>query len=783
MKRLSNFIVKNRVAILIIVSILMLISGVAFFFVRINSDMISYLPSHKPTKQGIQFLVDNFGMQGDATLGINGMQESDVEKLVNEISQVKGVRKESGVMWYGSISSLGNNDIMQALSGDITANEEIMSIFHPKIDDKDQCYVLMLFLDVPSSSNEATKALNEIDSIVQEYKKTNTSLEYHFGGSSALTRDIFNSVFGEIWKFLIIGLLIIFLILLLTTTSVIEPIILLLTLGVSIILNMGTNIIFGEISTVTLAVSALLQLGLSMDYAIFLIHAYYAEKKFCLDDLEAMRRAIGKTFSTVFSSALTTVFGFIALFFMQFTMGADIGRVLAKGVFLSMVTVIILQPCLILIFRKPLKKYSHRILVPRFNKVGSFSVKNNKKLFILMLLFILPTMIMQSKVKYSYMEMGLSNPNPTKLQQTVNTIGNSIITIVPVKNGIENLETQREFAKEIKQIKNVSHIMGLYSMLPEGNIVLDGFVSRNLTTSEIFSQMVQPDINTGIHYTIYSIMMSDKVASESKEAEEVLRQIQELTDKYFGEEAKKNNLATYYEYEGKPAKVYVTGTAQSVKDLAEITPQDFKIVSLVSILAILIILIFTLKSFKISVLLIAIIELGIFMNLAISYLTKVPINFMAYIIISAVQLGATVDYAILYTVTYQRKKQEMGVKRAGYEATVETGMSITTSASIIAGACLSVSMVAKNLIIKQLTELIGRGAIISAVLVILLLPAILVTFAKEVQEPVRFANKFKIGLLKQIKQHHDKWRDKKVARYQAIEDQEKYEYLSDKYDE
>lgn len=722
MNKIAKFIVKHRTLIAIIMAVLVLISSVILFFVKINSDIISYLPNNKPTKQGLDHLVKNFDLKGDITIGIRDLDKKYVKDVVDKISKLPNVKKENGVMWIGTIEDQTSS--LKSIMPGIIDEKLIAELLTPKLKDgkDDPVFIILVFLSVPSASNEATKTINTISEILGSQKNNAGSMyEYRFGGSAAITRDIFNSVFSEVWKFAIIGVLVIVIILLLTTQSLIEPIILLLTLAASILLNMGSNIIFGEVSSVTMSISAILQLGLSMDYAIFLIHAYYREKIDGYDDETAMQRAIPKTFSTVFASALTTVFGFIALFFMQFQMGADLGRVLAKGVFLSMLTVLLLQPSLILIFKRPLAKYSHKVLAPSFEKTSSYLTRHKYIVLLVCILVLIPSIMLQTKISYSYMDMGTQSKSPTALEEKVNSMGNTIVVAVPVKNennklSEEGLEQQKKFVKDIKGIelngnKVVDNIMGLFSLIPDNNIVIDGFIQKNLFKFDGFKQFVNND------YAIYSIMLDSKINPESEECMQIIEQINKYIKSNFGEKS----------------KYYVTGTAQSVKDLKEITPKDFLIVTLVSMLSIFIILVFTIKSLKVSTLLIALIEFGIFLNIAISIMFKIQLNFMAYIVISAVQLGATVDYAILYTINFRRNKSKMSIKEASYQASKDTGASILTSASIIVGSCLSVSVFSSNLIIKQLTMLIGRGAIISSILVLFVLPALLCIFDKNVK--------------------------------------------------
>lgn len=539
-----------------------------------------------------------------------------------------------------------------------------------------------------------------------------------------MTKDIFDSTINEIWKYLLVAILVMFIILLLTTTSLVEPFIFMLTLGVSIVINMGTNIILPSVSVVTFAASSILQLGLSMDYAIFMMHAYAEERKHTLDDGLAMQRAIPRTFSTITSSALTTVGGFIALFFMKFKIGADLGMVLAKGVFLSLLTVICLQPCLMLLLGKLTRKTEHRIMVPKLRHVASFSITHRKIIVIIATLILIPCIFLQGKVGLTYIKFVKEPENPTRIQQSVNSMSNSLILIVPAGEG--DYEKNRELLERIDGLGDqVKAVMGVYSMLPDDlapyltkltGAMSDPEFSQILKDYGLESMLGSMDMSmldsfVSNGYTMYSVMISGE--AESAQAAATLASIHRYCEEIFGADQQ---------------KYYVTGMTQAVEDLRLITPADFTIVTVVSIAIILFVLLFALKSLKLSALLIAVIELGIFINLTISFLFGQSINFMAYIIISSIQLGATVDYAILYTVKYQRNLDIMPAKEAAYRALRDSGVSIITSVAIMAGCCLSVSLVTSNVIVGEITMMIARGSVISGILVMLLLPALLVVF-------------------------------------------------------
>lgn len=704
MNKLAKFIVKHKILIIGLTALISIASIVAMLYVNVNSDILSYLPDGYDMTEGMDFMRENFDMQGDAIIGVADVDYATMVAITDQIKAENGI-KDGGVIWLGMILEMAEGGGQMAdVVAELTSNEDILNLFYPKRNAGEPFteetklqkgnYMIMLQLNVPTSSTEALDLVEKIDKVIL------ADYDHAIGGSTQMTKEIFDSTIGEIWKYILVAVLVMFIILLCTTTSLVEPFIFMLTLGVSILINMGTNIILPSVSVVTFASSAILQLGLSMDYAIFLMHAYAEECTKTLDETLAMERAIPKTFSTISSSALTTVFGFLALFFMKFEIGADLGIVLAKGVFLSLVTVIIVQPCLMLMMTKLHKKTSHRIFLPKLKSVASFSLRNRKVIVVVALLLIVPCVIMQSKLNLSYIKFTYDDGEKTEIEQTVDSMSNSVIAIVPV-----NASKNYAFLEDVKEMDNVTAMMGLYSMIPPeyGNL-LGYMLERNLPLPKGF-EMVSNFANKG--YTMYSIMVNCE--AESEEASQALAQIRTMLDDNFGS-----------------GKYYITGMSQAVEDLKEITPIDNAIVNVVSVLLIFIVLMIALKSIKLPVLLIAVIELGIFINLSISYVFGQSVNFMAYIIISAIQLGATVDYAILYTVKYQRYLDVMPAKEASYRALRDSGVSILTSVAIMAGCCLSVALVTSNRIVGEITLMIARGSIISGLLTLLVLPALLV---------------------------------------------------------
>ena len=751
MKKIANFIVDKRYWIFSVFVLLVVLSVVAIFFVNVNSDIMSYLPEKAEMTKGLHFMQATFNMQGDAEVGVDGVNYEQmkaimtkVEALVAEKSESSGGKDEKGrAIWIGTILSMKDMDEetkqtakeiadidMDEMADEMATNQSLLNIFYPNPGEdgvivfdeaKPAKYLFMLQLNIPASADEAMKLLGDLDKVLAE----SDCSDYSIGGSTKMVKDIFDSTINEMYKYILVAVLVMFIVLFLTTTSFIEPVIFMLTIGISIIVNMGTNILFGEVSIVTFACSAVLQLGLSMDYSIFLMHAFAAEKKKNpFDERLAMKNAIPKTFTTVTASALTTVGGFLALFAMEFGIGADLGKVLAKGVFLSLVTVILLQPCLMLMMAKWTDKAEHRILLPKFKAVGKFAITHRYLIVIIAIIVLVPSIVLQTLQgnNLSYLKF-VETPEYEQgsIGQTVETLSNSVIVMVPATDAKGN----QAFCEDLETIStetgNVTAYMSVYTMLGEkapemvrtlASPIVQAYLKR-MPEAGMITGFINKSQTNNKTYTLYEIMIN--CPAESEAAENVINRINASLDKNFGE-----NGDTYIHY--------TTGMSQAVLDLKDITPKDNKLVTIISILVILVILIITQKSLKLPIILIGLIEFGIFINLSLCYLAGEDINFMCYIILSSIQLGSTVDYAILYTDKYQKNLEFMSANEAAYKALRDSAFSILTSVAIMSGCCLSVTIVATNTIVKQITWLIARGSIISGILTIVVLPALLVVF-------------------------------------------------------
>ena len=703
MEKFSAFLTKHKLAIVIVFVTILIASLVCLFFVPINSDIISYLPDDMTTSEGYAFLKKTFDMESDAIVAVKGASTEQMTEITKKMQSLEGVR-ENGITWYGTLDSFGdmgdeNGEIkfgntvinVKELVTQIKDNKQVQKLLCPAED----IYTIMVQMSVSSSTNEASAILKQTKKIIESY-----GLEYAVGGSAEISTSLLGTVTGEMPYFLIVAVIIAILVLVLTTNSFFEPVILLTTLAISILLNMGSNIILKDVSVITFATSAILQLALSMDYSIFLMHSFREERKKCFDDRTAMVRAIPKTFSTVCASALTTVGGFIALVFMQFGIGADLGVVLAKGVLMSLLTVVLLQPCLMLFASKTTAKLEHPVHLPKFNKSAEIAVKGRKPILAIALLALVPIIYCGLSISYSYMKMDKDKEALSEVQQVVEVMGNSILICAPNGN---SAKAHIDFIDEVGKLEHVSVVSSIYAMAPKEMCdSLHTMIKWNLPQLKAYANN---------KYVLYTIMIETE--SESLEEGVLLDNIKSVLSNKFGDE------------------YYITGMAQAVNDLSIVTPKDFALVSGISAIIIFIILMLSIRSAKYSLALMGTVEFGIFINLALNFIFNTPVNFMAYIIISSVQMGATVDYAILLATKFRRNMASMPVKEACVKAVKDSSLSILTSATILGALCLAVYAITTNAIIGQVTLLIGRGAIISAFLILFVLPAILIAITRK----------------------------------------------------
>ncbi|MFW5780497.1 MAG: MMPL family transporter, partial [Bacillota bacterium] len=528
-------------------------------------------------------------------------------------------------------------------------------------------------------------------------------------GMTAMAKRVMEETMAELVYYIVFAVVVVMIILLIATSSYFEPIILMTTLLVSVLVNMGTNIIYPSVSIISFAAVSVLQLGIAMDYAIFFMHTFKEQRK-DFDFIEATKKTIPKVITTIMASSLTTMCGFAALAFMNFKLGFDLAQVVVKGIFLSFLTVIFLQPALVILFDKVLKKTSHKDIEVNFEKVSSFTIKWRKLFVIAAAALIVPAFIMQSNVGFSYLKIYNEPEDITPQQQRAFELGNQVIAAVPLET---KQGEHKEYIDELLSDEKIGNVIGAYSAMDISrqnleiilNLTNGSFESGGMgAVSALFKKV------DGEWYTLYLIeILGD---TENQKALETHSHLVATTDKYFD-------------------KSYPLGILTGTFDLAAVTPSDFLKVTIISSLIILLLLSILLKSFRKSLIMVLIIELAIWLNISLNFLFSSNINFMVYIIIGSVQLGCTVDYAILLSTRFEEAKRQFpDVKTAAIKASSSAFPAITTSASIIIATCLSIVFVTDNLLVREMAFVLARGAFISYALVVTILPGLLVYFKK-----------------------------------------------------
>lgn len=711
MGKFSSFVVIHRKLILAVVAALLVLSvaGTVFLILndKINSDMLVYLPQGTSTGDGIKFLKEKFGVEGDAFVVVEGT-ENDVElsKSVNKMKQnIDGI---TTFLWYGDVATIELFAKIAHIDGIDT--EEVKSYLRRPIYDAENNiisynYVLLVLFDFSPS----TQAAFNVHAQIRAELRDNLGRSVAISGMTALADTVMTETMKEVPLYLIFSLIVVLIILFLSTGSYLEPLVLLITMGVAVVINMGSNYLLPEVSIISFAASSVLQLGITMDYAIFLLHTY-REERLRFNPYVAAKRALPRTIVNIFASALTTVGGFAALYFMRFTIGADLANVIIKGVVLSLITVIILQPCLMVVFDGAILKTSHKMLKISFEPVAKGTLKARVIIVIIAVLLIVPAFIGQNNVKMSYLKIYKEPTEQTAQEKLASELQNQVIVAVPVcpKEG-----RQREFMAELMKNEKIASVLGAYSIIdmPEDKLI-------SLLNSPVFAD--NPLVNTffaecgtpenSMRYTLYLIGIDGDTEDEA--AFECHRHLTATLNKYFDNS-------------------YPLGVLTGVADMAKVTPTDFLRVSLISAGIILLVMCIMLKSVRKSLLMVLLIELAIWVNISISTILGMKVNFMIYIIISSIQLGCTVDYAILLNSRFEEAKLKFSdSKTAAIKAAGAAFPAITTSASIIMAVCLAIYFVSRNLLVKEMAYLMTRGAFISYILVIFVLPCVLSFFKK-----------------------------------------------------
>ena len=675
--KFGKWVVKCRIPILILAVALLVPSLIGMIMTRINYDMLTYLPGDIDTVVGQDILMDEFGKGAFSFVIIEGMDPKDVSSLREDISHVDHV---DTVLWYDDFA-------------DVSVPMEILpSKLYDAFNSGDST-MLAIFFDTSTSSDDTMEAITAIRSIAGK--------QCFVSGMSAMVTDLKDLCEKEEPIYVGIAVALACVAMMIFMDNWITPFVFLMSIGMAILLNMGTNYFLGEISYLTKALSAVLQLAVTMDYSIFLWHSYEEQKSMYEDNKEAMAVAINNTLTSVVGSSITTVAGFIALCFMSYTLGLDLGIVMAKGVILGVIGCVTTLPSMILVLDKLLQKTSHKSLLPDMGKVASGITKVFPVFLILFLGLVLPSYLSYKATNNEvYYDLGETLPEDmayvvanSKLQEDFSV---GATHMVLVSTDVSDTDV-RAMIHEMENVEGIKYALGLESVV--GPLVPE--------------EMLPESVKEVLKSDDWELLL---VNSEYKTAtDEVNAQINEL-----------NTILKKYDSKG-----MLIGEAPCTKDLIETTDEDFKVVNTVSIVAIFVIIALVEKSITLPLILVAVIELSIFINLGLAHLTGTSLPFIDPICISTIQLGATVDYAILMTTRYKQERYEGRDKREAVTNALKVSIpSIIVSAMGLFSATFGVALYSDVDIISSLCDLMARGAIVSMFAVILFLPAMFMLFDK-----------------------------------------------------
>lgn len=678
MIKFGKGVVKFRIPILILAVLLLIPAGISYLNTRVNYDILSYLPSDIETMEGQDILLDEFGTGAFSFLIVEGMDDKDVDALADEIDSIDHVKD---VIWYGSVADFSIPAEMLP--------DDIYDFFNNK--DADSQLMAVLY-DDSMASDGTMAAIDRMTELVGD--------KCYISGMASVINDIKHLSEKETPIYVGIAVILSLIVLSLTMDSALVPILFLASIGMAIVYNLGTNFVQGEISYVTQALAAVLQLAVTMDYSIFLWHSYQEnQERFPEDNKRAMAHAISNTITSVVGSSITTVAGFIALCFMSFTLGLDLGVVMAKGVIFGVIGCVTILPSLILVFDKALKKTKHRVIIPDVGKIANW-MTNHYVVFIIAFLVILGPALYGYNHTSVYYDLAGTLPDSLSSKQANDKLdaeySMGATHIVIAKSSL----SQKDSINMIDEIKNVDGVKLAAS--------LDSLIGPGIPEEILPEEVV--DIMKNGDYQMMLVSSEYVVASD-----EVNTQIDEI-----------NNIVKKYD-----DTAMVIGEAPCTKDLIEITDTDFARVSAISIIAIFIIIALVFKSISLPIILVSVIEFGIFINMGIPAYTGSVLPFIASIVIGTIQLGATVDYAILLTNKYKKNRYNgLEKKEAITDALKNSAQSVMVSALTFFAATFGVALYSNIDMIGSLCMLMARGAIISMFVVILVLPSLFMVFDK-----------------------------------------------------
>lgn len=675
-EKLASFIAKKPKLILIVATLLLIPSALGFFSTFVNYDIMSYLPQGLESVQGEVILDKDFSSAANAFLVIENMKSKDVVKIKNKIATVEGV---SNVVWVDDIVDITiPKSMLPKVMTDIFYSTDGSST------------LIMIQFSQGSATDTTMAAIKEIKSMLNS--------QCFLSGMSAIIEDTKELADKEAPFYIVIAVALALIALSFTMDSFVLPFVLLTSLGYAVIYNMGTNFFMpGGISYITQSIAAILQLGVTMDYSVFLMDRYNEELKLTDVKQEAMTKAIVSTFTSLTGSSLTTVFGFLALCFMSFTLGLDIGIVMAKGVIFGVLTVVIVLPAFLLVFHKPIYSLRHKRIVPSFSGVNSFVIKHKKVFAVVFIALIVPCCIAKSLVPLDYC---IANALPEQLS--------SVQALKKLKKDFNMSTTHFIILDDTVPSSDVSKMLGEIEDVDGITTV----ISLNSYVGSAINEKILPDKIKGLAMKNgYQMMMVNSEYEASSDIEN--EQIEKVL-----------SIVKKYDPTG-----YLTGEGAMSKDLIEVTAKDFKITGIISIAAIFILIAISFKSLLVPVILVSAIELAIFINEAFPLITGANISFIAPTVISCVQLGATVDYAILLTTRFREELRNGKEKKEAIKAAADAAdISIFQSALVFFCATFGVFAICNIEIVSSLCSMLARGAVISAVVIIFFLTPVLLCF-------------------------------------------------------
>lgn len=676
MEKFTVSLLKNKWKVLILFGVLLIVSGLLMPLVSINYDLTQYLPENSMSKKAISILEDEFTYPGTAQVMVKDISVTKALDVKEKIKAIDGIKN---VMWLDDIIDINTP---------VDYNDKSITEQYYK----DGSALFTLEFSEGNYSKKTGEAIVQIRELVDGSVR----------GMAEDARNQQNSMMTEIFLIIIIVFPICVLILMFASNSWIEPLLYLIVIGVSIVINLGTNAFFNSVSYMTFSVCAVLQMAISMDYSLFLSHRYIEERDSGKDVTTAIARAVKGSFSSIFASAFTTFAGFIALIFMGYTIGTDLGIVLAKGIILSFVTVIVLMPVLLLLFSKAIDKTRHRQLIPKFTRLGTVIAKLRYPIIILAILISVPAFLGQSKDEFLYGDssassaQGITFEDKAAINKTFG-VSNPIILLTP-KDTIKN---EKILSENLLSQKYVKSVMSLSTIIPNG-------VPPEMLPSEVTSQFHSEN------YARYIVSLT--IDGENAESFEAAQSITEL-------------LNTKY-----PDKWYAAGSIMSTLDIKNTVENDSLKVAVISIIAVALIVLLTFKSLSIPVLLVLVIEASVWINMSFPYFGGTPLIFIGYLIVSSIQLGATIDYGILISSRYLENRKTYDKTKSVVLAIEKSGGSVLVSALILAVAGFTLGLVSKMSAVADIGILLGRGAALSGAMVLIVLPALIIVFDKLIQK-------------------------------------------------